>query len=696
MADAGAPPTQMPDGGADPASIVAYCNRTIWDGYAQLRRPYLRQVEENIRALAGRQFDCYIPELDQFQDLSRIFLPNDERWRRAPVFNWLGQHWFMLSLAKLTENIPVLGAMPATGDERDAATAALFDPFFKYQWSQMGMPELVFPHYGWVLAAGESVLMLRWDPDQGDPNDYYGADALAAPQQNQETESPYFQRPPTRLGDFVCEVLPPTSVLYPYGPWPHWRAPWVMREYLMPVEEARQRFGNPNIQPDTTPVPDNLLTLTSYSSYYGNSGSPGSTALFGTQGVAVKDMARIRERWERDTPSQRYGRLTVVSASELLYDDINPFVVPDVREKVIIPFFRFQRPGYPFRQEGVSDLESLIPIARAKNRAMAGQMDFVEANEQPTMFYDLNKMPDDQVEEMHKVGGKVGVTGDPNNVAAYLNVPQLPAAAQELVAMLQQELDVLGHVNLGSSGNAVTNDASGELQKEVRFDADRPWGATLRLHSYEWARFGEALLDMAAVCVEDTRILALAGEEQALQFVSVQPDLFQGRAVIYPLPESAVIETRQDKQNRLVQALSTAATLPPPLADVFLKQMGYPHLQQSLRPSAVAEKLAERQIAEMVLSGQLAPVLPEQDHAAHILSVTNYMQTLAYRNVPEPVKQVLRLYKTLHEAMGAQQMVQQAQLAGQTAEAVHGVLPEAMKPQPESETKPSKGPKKVA
>ena len=670
-------PRTLPQIGEDPGQIAAYLNDRLWAGYTELRRPWLRQVEENVRNLAGRQFDAYVPELDQFVDLSSVYLPGDERWRRAPVLNWLSSHWFVLHLAKLTENLPILGAMPATGDTRDAMTAALFDPFFKYQWNQMRMPELQFRLFGWVLAAGETTCYLRWDPTKGPPSDYYGADTLPLGQQNAQADSPYLQQGTYRekLGDFTCDVLCPTSILWPYGPWPHWAAPFVMREYLLHVDEARARFGAPDLEPDGDLVGNDLLARMEYTSFYGNSGSPGSASWssWGSQwNTALRDMVRCREYWGRETPVQPYGRLTVATRSRLLFDDINPYVIPGEREKVILPFFRFQKPGLPFRQEGLSDVENLSPIQRAYNRGWAGALDYSDYNEQPPMFYNANIVPDDQIESLSRVGARVGVTGDPNAAAAYLHVPPIPASITQNLQGLREMMETLGNAGRGGQGNAVTNDASGELQREVRFDADRPDGATLRLASYEWARFGETLVDMAAVCMEDERILAIAGEDQALNFVTVRPDLFMGRVNVYPLPESSVIETRQDKQMRLKDAMMTAAELMavnPQMATLFLKQMGYPNIHGALVQGSEAERLAERQIVEMVQSGQLAPVLPEQDHGAHVATVTKYMQGLAYRNLPDPIKQVLRMYRLLHEMAGMQEMVGQAQKQALAAEA---------------------------
>lgn len=680
---------QMPEAGTDPVALCQYLNVSLWQSYRDLRSPWLRQVEENVRNLAGRQYDVWVPEMNEFLNLAQVFLPGDERWRRAPVFNWLAQQWYQLSLAKLTENIPILGAMPASSDAVDALTAAIFDPFFRYQWRQMGMPEKAFDLMGWVLTAGEVWGKLRWDPSKGPPSDFYQTPE-GAPRQE-------------RLGDLSCDILGPTTVLTPYGPESHYEKPWLMHEYLLDVEEAKARWPDcaADMQPDALDPRDDLLVRMNYTSFYGNSGSPGggwgSWPTAG--GIATRNLIRIRERWQRPNADDPYGRLTIVTSKCLCEDGINPYVEPGVHETAVIPFFRFRKPGFPWRQEGSSDLENLIPIARARNRTIAGLLDFVDHNEQPPLFYDQDRVPDDQVEKMNDVGARVGCTGDPRTAAAYLNTPQLPIGGKEMAQFLKQELETDGHANIGSTGAAVTETASGELQREVRFDADRVWGAFLRLSSYEWERLGQMMLDICGCCMEDTRVLAIAGEDQALNFLTVQPQLLQGRINIYTLPESAVLETRQDKQQRIGQAFTMAASLlaaSPALADQYLKSIGQPDIMRALTGANAAKLLAQRQVAEMVDTGNLAPVLPEQDHATHIAVVTEFQQTMTYRDLPPEKMVLIRIYRAQHELMGAQEMVQQAQkqalVTKQVVDHVHSLTPGVSQPEPVQ----AKGPKKVA
>jgi hypothetical protein len=204
----------------------------------------------------------------------------------------------------------------------------------------------------------------------------------------------------------------------------------------------------------------------------------------------------------------------------------------------------------------------------------------------------------------------------------------------------------LGGTSEGAEGNAVSTDASGELQREVRYDADRPWGATLRRHSYIWARMAQDMMEMIGVTMDDERLLQISGEDNAWKFFSVRPEMFQGRVQIKPQPESAVIESRQDKQNR-ISNLFAMQMIPP---DVALQAMNYPDLVRMMRPNKEAYSLSQRENAELAM-GIPSPVLPEHDHATHLTEHKKVQQTMEYRNWPEPLKNNFRLHIMYHEAM---------------------------------------------
>ena len=686
--------------GSDPAELAAFLHRerTRWQ---QIRRPYLRQVEENVRNLAGYQYDAYIPELQEFVNLAQFFVPSDERWRRFPVFNWLTQRFFLQAIAKLTENPPVLGAMPATSDQRDAESALILDPWLKYQWHRMGMPEKLYHAYGWLLTAGQFVLKPWWDPSAG-PSEAWHADAAIqiAGETRVFTDAPYVLNPETGepephilkgddglpaldgngqpqfgpphkqpLGDLNVLVIPPTAVILPYGPEQPWEKPWVMHEYYLTPEKVWDRFqvdctGDVAFSgPDDSS--DDLLRRMEYTSYYGNPANPEANIglFFGTgQPEPTEGMVRVIERWDRATPEYPQGRLMISAGHTLASDTINPYVTP-TRDKVVIPFHVFPKPGLPFRQEGHMDLENLIPIARAKNRAKGGMLDASALNEQPIRLVNINAVGDDQDDKLNQPGGILYHNGTATDPVKYLQPPQLPAALKDMDAMLTEDLESMAGISAPPSA-PVSSDPSGELLREQRFDADRPWGATLRYHSEEHGRFGQTLIDIAAVCQSDERFITIAGEDQIARFLTVRQDIFEGQVHVRCSPESAVLETRQDKQNRLINLFVTMSKLPPDLGQQLARTLNVPDLQRAIQPNAQAYATAQQNIAYMWQTGSVAPVLPEQDHGTHIQCVHEWQQRPEWQTATPQQQQALRSYETLHQLQQAEQSMRQAQIAG--------------------------------
>src|SRR5258706_689928 len=71
------------------------CNmRTCRQQDHALRRPD-RQIEENIRVLAGQHWTIWNPWLQKFMDVSEWRTDDERRWRQRPVVNRV-LYWFIL------------------------------------------------------------------------------------------------------------------------------------------------------------------------------------------------------------------------------------------------------------------------------------------------------------------------------------------------------------------------------------------------------------------------------------------------------------------------------------------------------------------------------------------------------------------------------------------------------------------------
>ncbi len=702
LADQREPDSPEPE---DAGGLAAYLNKQCWEIWLPGLGPWHKEVEESVRMLSGRHWDQYLDTLGDFLDLSTL-IP-DDRWRQYPTFNWLA-HYYKMHLSKLTENLPSIGFVPGSADWDDARLAALMEPVWKHEWRQMGMAELMFGLYGWVIVAGRGLTKLRWDPDRGPVEEYRGSavlELLGADNtitQRQLSNAPFVQghdpgswepalvrddqgqivldddgQPQfgrgfsTRLGDLACDVLIPISVVVPAGPEPFDQKPWYTQEYLLDVDEVERRTGV-RVEPDALDTGDDLFLSLAYGANYGMpSNFLRASGMSLPDRQALKGLKRIREHWRRDIPGDpllHRGRLTLVTKEGVVYDDVNPFWVEGEHEQTVLPFDAFDAVRYPWRQEGTSDLEVIKPLNRALNRRYAGMQDAIEFNEQPTTVWNRAIITEQDLEKVNLPGAQI--LGDLNPalgpIADRLDSVDLPRGSAELADRLMNFMQLFGSQPLASEGQPATEDASGELQREVRYDTDRVWGATLRAHSYVWPRIAIKMQHILAVCMEDYRLVTLGGEDNAVTFLELGREMFHGAVDAVPQPESQVLESRQDKQNRVLLLLKAGIIETPQQAAAVLN---YPDLTRALRPGGQAYALQERETLELIL-GQDPPVLAEHDHAAHLACLGTFFQTPFARELDEVTLERIRMHKWMHEQMQVAETIRVGQLAGIVAGAL--------------------------
>ncbi len=151
--------SRVPPWGAAPEELVDWVKVRSWEDWESAYRAWWRLVEENVRMLAGRHFDVFIEALGDFVDLRSWLRSADDLWREYPTFGWVS-HYYKLTLSKLTENVPAIGYLPSSADERDARLARIMEPLFKHLWNHsLHLPEQMFRLYGWVIA-GCALLIL--------------------------------------------------------------------------------------------------------------------------------------------------------------------------------------------------------------------------------------------------------------------------------------------------------------------------------------------------------------------------------------------------------------------------------------------------------------------------------------------------------------------------------------------------------
>ena len=135
----------------DDNNRIAYATY-LWDSQDDSVRRRDRQIEENIRMLAGQQWSVFNQRLGRFVDVTSWMTNDEKKWRQRPVFNRL-LPWFIITHARMTENPPIVTFQPGP-DRADSMLAETNDIIFKSKWRDVKMSEVWDRASAWLIPSG--------------------------------------------------------------------------------------------------------------------------------------------------------------------------------------------------------------------------------------------------------------------------------------------------------------------------------------------------------------------------------------------------------------------------------------------------------------------------------------------------------------------------------------------------------------
>lgn len=660
-----------------------------------------RQIEENIRMLAGQQWMVYSDLLQKWVDISEYLSDAERRWRQRPVINRL-LFWYMLTKARTTENPPVVTFQPATGDETDAMLAEVMDPIFKSQWSEMGMLEKVDDWMSWVIAAGTGYLKTRVDLSKGQMREWFGPTTLTYDPPDGEpmdvvvpiapfdkegnpqvelipedpeagkfgfkvTGEPFRERE----GGLNVDVLSPLEVRGQWGPTPWHEKRWHLQKSLLTPEEVWDLYGvecKPDTRAGGSTGNDSLQRLLFGSGYYGAAANhPGSAGGHGD----ARGLVTVYELWHRptdaipgmeETPDSPGGRLLICTPDKVIRDGPRP-----VRLPYTSPIRKLDFVNLPGRPSGTTPQEMLNPIQRTYNRGVAQILEHRNLVSNPVVTIDKqsNLTKEDYT---NKPGLVLEVTKRPGvNPIDYAQPPQLSEDVYRVQGMLQDEMAFLGNLE-GTSGEAPTRDASGELVKELRFNTDRFTGPVMRRAVVVLSRMVEDWITYLPTIWDREKVISYAGEDNIARTMTVWPDLFEsGHVNVRPDVESMLPEGRGERQTRIYRMWQDGAfgdPVSPQARRQFLELMRFPHMDKAVKPGGVHRRTAKRENGQM-LRGEPAediPVLGWYDHEVHLEVHYEFMSSPEYLKQPEHVQFAFKQHAALHEKELQMQLMEQLQM----------------------------------
>lgn len=662
---------------------------------------FSKTVEEHVRMLSGRQWDVWSDVLGRFVDVLQYMSDDEKKWRQRPVVDYLG-YWYQLTLSKASENPPVISFMPATGDRVDSMLAEVMDPVWKTIYDQGDMDARMLRATAWAIVAGEAYLMTRADFADGPAQQVVGPAVLSLAREDGTTIEravdgvPYdehgepqaaLQEDPENPGEYGYDLVgdpytsregtvkydapSPLEIRSQWGshiPWVDKQ--WIIHRWFLTPAQVERRWGvecDPDHYPDSSDLaPGYLERLIFGSGYFG-------AARNDPTGASTSTVTKQREGyvcgytlWEKPDPTnspsdkdegRAGGRLLVVTATKVLWDSERPFLT-----EAAGPIRRIAFMDIPGRPLGSTPLEKMVPIQKRLNRVEAQIAEHTNLVTNPVLLvHELAGIGDD--EWIARPGtviphGYMGA-GAP---AMWLAPPALSSDVWKHRQALIEHLFTIGGIQGNQSGPPTPN-ASGELVEQLRFNADRPLAPLTRSLAIAMADVAEDTVAILPTLWTQEKIIHYAGADNVVRTVTVLPEMFEGRVNVRPSLDSAAAESRDHKQQRLVQLYQMGAfgNLLDPAGQQkatakLLELLNFPDMSRAMRPGGVNRVTAEHNLGRLVRGedAQAIPVFEWYDFDAHLAVFEEYMSAPEYveQLAPDAQKQFVLFREVL---MGGQQ-----------------------------------------
>ena len=679
---------------------IAYV-RATWQAQNWALNPRDRQIEENIRMLAGQQWSVRSDLLNKWVNITEFLTDEERRWRQRPVVNRL-LFWFMLTHARATENPPVITFQPSTGDRHDAELAEVMDTIYKSLWQNMDMLDVVDRLFSWLIPGGIAYIKTRLDTSRGPMREWIAPTMIEGPDGpvfvpaapfNAEGEplialnggvaEPTGEAFAEPEGELDVQVLSPLEVRGQWGPNPWHKKRWHIHRSLLSREEVFDIWGV-EVEPDTfgpnVEHNDELRRLLFGSGFFGAAGNDPTGG--GTSTVVKDGFVTVDEFWHgptrmfpemEQTDSSPGGRLLTVASNKVLYDGVRPAYF-----KGAGPLQQFEFVRLPGRPNATSPQEMLNPLQRTYNRGYAQILEHRNLTTNPiTVIDDQAGVEPEQIENKPGLIIKLMMRQGVEPIK-YVQPPRLGDDVYKVQAMVRDEIQFLGNLE-GTRGEPPTRDASGELVKELRFNTDRFLGPTMRRAVVSLGRVVEDWIAYLPLVWDEEKYIAWAGEDQVTRTVTVFPEMFaQGTVNVQPDIESMLPEGRGERQQRvflMYQSGLLGDPADPATRRIFFELSKFPHMGRTHRPGGIDRVTAEQENGRMVRGATAAeiPVLEWYDHEVHVEMHEQFMKSPEFLKLDPQIQEAFARHRQVHLAwltiLMRQQLEQELQLQAAVAEA---------------------------
>lgn len=697
-----------PDDGSD-ADRIQLVRAIRWEPQTPALLAYHRTIEEGIRMLSGRQWDVWSELMGCYVDVTHYMTDEEKRWRQRPAVNLL-QYWFMITHARLTEDPPAVNFQPATADRLDQQLSDALSPIFKTLWSETGMDDTFVRAVAWLISAGEVYVESQVDFTKGEPRTLTGPAVLSMQGQDgqpieRQTQGPVpydvTGNPLASLTDDgggysvndgaqahedyeggICpQVRSPLEVRSEWGADKKWEdRRWIITRSYLTVQEIFDKYGvECQADMDADGSAGFLQRLLFSSGYFGAiSNRPGSNLSNAGSGVGARYVA-VDTMWEKPSPfspetdESPGGRLLIVTGSKVLHDSVRPF-----RTKAAGPIRRAQFIQQPGRGGfGSTPLEQMTPIQKTYNRGWAQILEHRNLCTNPILIVDTSSGIAEQRTNAPGSTIEVDFSSVPGGKPAYyLEAPPLSGDVWKIQGMLLDIIMRLGSI-AGAEGQSPTDDASGELVSQLRFNSDRPVSVAARSMAHLIMGIAEDWVAILPTIWTDEKVISYVGDDEVFKTITLTPDLWDGSVRVRPDLENARLEAPETKQNRalaLFQAGVFGEPGTPDAAGKFAEYARMAGLDAITGSGGGVDADMARSLMSRIAQGEPfdASMMEEwYDYGVWSKVVREHLASPEFLKHDEPTKQNFRLFWSLiqHAIQAVQltQMQREAPLAAQVA-----------------------------
>jgi len=663
----------------------------LWDSQDEALRIRDRMIEENVRMLAGQHWTVFNNRIGRFVDVTQWMTDEERRWRQRPVFNRL-LIWFILTHARMTENPPILTFTPGP-DRIDAELAATEDILWKTKWREVGMSEVWDRASAWLIPSGTVYTRSRLDLEKGELRDRvartqlpmmgpegepmmdeYGSAQMSDEMNNvplDEDFNPLMQMTPDgpmttgeahqdRTGDLTVDVFSALQVRGEWSPKPWHEKRWHMvRTFLSPAEIWEHwgvdASGEATTTPDGTGRLERLL--------FGKGFFGAADAFFGSdfaQAQMPEQLVEVFELWHRpanypkaqgmrETKQSPGGRLLINTRTKVLFDDARP-----VRFKYTSPIRKYTFVNLPGRPGGGSTpQEAMNGAQRSYNRGWAQILEYRNLCTNPKGVLDSQSGLEES--EITNEPGVWHVATRRQGVPAmeFIAPPPLGQDVYQTQALLLNEITDIGAL-AGTEGDAPTEDASGELVKELRFNSDRFLGPTMRRTVEEMSRMGEDWMAMMPLIFDQEELLSYAGDDNVARTITVMPEMFEeGKVNVIPDIESMLPEGRGERQKNIatlyVQGLFGMPGTPDAIKR-FFELSSFPHIDRAKKFGGIDRITADQENGQLLQGAdpREVAVLEWYDDGIHLMQHEEFMKSPEFLKQPLQIQKAFEFHRQMH------------------------------------------------